>query len=94
MIFKRTILTKILSSGFRAEFAIVRDEGSYKAALYVNGRYVPGPPLPEPLTPPREDLTYWMGNKPSVGLTDDEADRIMKEVEMENAVLEHIRTVG
>lgn len=91
MLFKRNILTKILNSGIRAEFAIVKDEGVYKAALYVSGRYIPGPALPEPLTPPKDDLTHWMGNRPSVGLTDEEAERILREVELENAVLKHIR---
>lgn len=91
MLFKRNVLTKILNSGIRAEFAIVKDEGVYKAALYVSGRYIPGPALPEPLTPPKDDLTHWMGNRPSVGLTDEEAERILREVELENSVLKHIR---
>ncbi|MBT1071715.1 hypothetical protein [Pelotalea chapellei] len=91
MLFKRTVLTKILSTGMKAEFAIVKEAGIYHAALYVSGRFIPGPPLPEPLNPPKDDLTHWMGNRPGVGLTDEEAERILREVELENSVLQHIR---
>ncbi|BCS53652.1 hypothetical protein [Geobacter sp. SVR] len=91
MLFKRTILTKILSTGMKAEFAIVKEAGAYKAALYINGRRIPGPPLPEKLDPPTEGLTHWMGNRPSVGLSSDEAEKIIREVELENSVLEHLR---
>lgn len=45
--------------------------------------------LPTPLTPPKGDLTHWMGNRPSVGLTQSEAERIMEEVEFENSSLAH-----
>jgi hypothetical protein len=91
MIFKRNILTKILSNGMRADFALVNDEGEFKALLYMNGRPVPGPSLPEMLNPPKGDTTYWMGNKPGVGLTDDEAEKIIDAVKMENSVAEHRR---
>jgi hypothetical protein len=30
-----------------------------------------------------------MGNRPSVGLTTDEAEKIIREVTLENSVLEH-----
>jgi hypothetical protein len=91
MIFKRNILTKILSNGIRADFALVNDEGEFKALLYINRRPVPGPPLPEMLTPPKDETTYWMGNKPGVGLTDDEAEKIINAVKMENRAAEHRR---
>ncbi len=91
MIFKRNILTKILSSGMRADFALVNDEGEFKAMLYMNGRPVSGPPLPERLTTPRDEATYWMGNKPGVGLTDDEGEKIIQAVNAENSSAEHRR---
>ena len=91
MIFKRNILTKILSNGMRADFALVDDEGEFKAMLYMNGRPVPGPSLPEILTPPKGEATYWMGNKPGVGLTDDETDKIINAVKAENSAVEHRR---
>lgn len=93
MIFKRNILTKILSSGMRADFALVNDEGEFKAMLYMNGRPVPGPALPERLTPPSDEATYWMGNKPGVGLTDDEAEKIIQAVNAENSSAEHRRNL-
>jgi hypothetical protein len=89
MIFKRTILTKILSNGMRAEFAIVMEEGAFQAALMINGRFVPGPALPMPLDPHNDDVTHWMGNKPGVGLTTDEAEKIIREVKLENSAVKH-----
>lgn len=91
MIFKRMILRKILDNGMKADFAVVKDEGEFKAALFVSGRYVPGPALPEKLSPPKGEFTHWMGNRPGVGLTDEEADKIVREVKLENSVLEHFR---
>lgn len=91
MIFKRNILTKILSNGMRADFALVFDDGEFKALLYMNGKPLPGPSLPEMLTPPKGEITYWMGNKPGVGLTDDEAEKIIIAVNMENSAAEHRR---
>lgn len=89
MLFKRTILTKILSNGMKAEFVIVMNEGVYQAALVINGRFVHGPAFPMPLDPHNDDVTHWMGNKPGVGLTTDEAEKIIHEVMLENSVIEH-----
>jgi hypothetical protein len=89
MLFKRTVLTKILSNGMKAEFAIVMEEGEFQAALMVNGRFVSGPALPRLLDPPKDDITHWMGNRPGVGLTTDEADKIVREVMLENSAVEH-----
>lgn len=89
MIFKRTVLTKILNNGMKAEFSVVSEDGMYKAALYLNGRHIPGPALPEPLDPPKGDFTHWMGNRPSVGLTSDESEKIISEVNLENSVVLH-----
>lgn len=91
MVYKRTILTKILANGLKAEFALVRGDDDYMAALYINGRPIPGPALPELLDPPKGEVTHWMGNRPSVGLTEDEANKIIRDVELENSVLEHQR---
>ncbi|RNC68629.1 MAG: hypothetical protein ED859_09965 [Desulfuromonadales bacterium] len=91
MIIKRLIFKKMLSSGSFAEFVIVKNEGRYEAALYINGKYIPGPSIPRPLQPPKDDITHWMGNRPSVGLTQGEAERILEDVSFENAVLDHRR---
>lgn len=89
MIFKKNILSKILSNGLKANFSLVQGEDAFQAALYVDGRHIPGPPLPMPLDPSKGDVTHWMGNRPSVGLTTEEAEKIIKEVKLENSVLEH-----
>ena len=89
MIFKKNILSKILSNGLKADFSLVMEDDVYQAALYVDGRHIPGPPLPVPLDPANGDVTHWMGNKPSVGLTTEEAEKIFKVVKLENSVLAH-----
>lgn len=94
MIYKKSIFSRILSNGMRLEIAVVMSDGRHHAGLYLNGRAISGPLMPEPLTPPKDDMTYWMGNKPSVGLTSDEVDRIRRAVDLENSVLRHRATYG
>jgi hypothetical protein len=94
MIVKKTILKKVLNSGFVAEFLLVKHEGQYEAALFLNGKHIKGPPLPELLTTPKDDITHWMGNRPTVGLTASEAEKIVCEVECENGVLRHREKSG
>ena len=89
MVFKKIILSKILSNGLKADFSLVQEENEFQAALYVNGRHIPGPSLPVPLVPAKGDVTHWMGNKPSVGLTSEEAEKIITAVKLENSVLAH-----
>lgn len=91
MIFKRKIISKMLSNGMIADVALVQEEGIFQAALYVGGRRIPGPALPQPLEPPKDDVTHWMGNRPSVGLSKEEAEKILREVNLENSVLQHRR---
>lgn len=94
MIVKRLILKKILQSGYVAEFNLVKRDGDYEAALFLNGKPVAGPPLPMLLTAPKDDLTHWMGNRPTVGLTRSEAERIIAEVESENGIFRQRRQNG
>jgi hypothetical protein len=94
MIVKKTILKKVLSSGFIAEFLLVKQEGRYEAALFLNGKHIYGPNLPTLLTPPKDDLTHWMGSRPTVGLIASEAEKIFSEVECENKVLSHRESKG
>lgn len=89
MVFKKMILSRVLSNGMKMEIAVVRNEGVFQAALYINGRPIPGPAQPEPLVPPKGDITHWMGNHPSVGLSSEEAEKIIREVKVENSVLTH-----
>jgi hypothetical protein len=88
------MLKKVLSSGFIAEFLLVKQEGQYEAALFLNGKHINGPPLPTLLNPPKADLTHWMGNRPTVGLTTSEAEKIFSEVECANKVLSHRESKG
>lgn len=76
-VIEKEILVKQLSNGSMAQFVLVRHMGEYKAMLYLNGKPVNGPPLPEPLTEPKNDITHWMGNKPGVGLTTEQAEKIL-----------------
>ncbi len=76
----KQILSKYLSTGARASVALVRSDGAYKAMLYVSDRRVNGPAEPQPLDVPKGDITHWMGNKPAVGLTAEEAQKIIWEV--------------
>jgi ribosomal protein S8 len=94
MIVKRVLLKKMLQSGYVAEFNLVKREGHYEAALYLNGKFVGGPAIPQLLTSPKGELTHWMGNRPTVGLTESEAERIISEVESENEVLRHREKSG
>ena len=93
MIFKKKILSKVLSNGLKADFSLVQENGTFQAALYIDGRFIPGPPLPTPLNPANEEITHWMGNRPSVGLTTEEAETINKTVKLENSVLAHRKII-
>jgi len=64
----------------------VLHNGQYEAALFLNDKYKPGPPVPYPLDTPSEQHSHWMGVRPSIGLTPEEAQRIINEVECENAL--------
>jgi hypothetical protein len=77
----KEILYKFLSTGARVSIALVRSNGEYKSVLYLDGRRVNGPPAPQPLEPPKGDLTHWMGNKPTIGLTEAEAGTILWEIQ-------------
>lgn len=79
-IVEKELLNKLLSNGAYATFALVRHQGEYKAMLYVNGKRINGPSLPQPLSAPKDDVTHWMGNKPGVGLTTSEAEMITEAV--------------
>lgn len=83
-IIQKELLNKILSNGSCATFALVRHEGEYKAMLYVNGKKINGPALPQLLSSPKDDVTHWMGNKPGVGLTSSEAEMIIQAVTERN----------
>ena len=82
----KSVVIKRLQSGFFAEVFLVLHNGQYEAALFLNDKFKPGPPIPHPLDTPTEVNSHWMGVRPSVGLTQEEAERIISEVECENSL--------
>jgi hypothetical protein len=77
-------LEKILKNGMLIEVYLVKRPRQYEAALFVGGRYKPGPPVPRPVENPTSDAVYWMGVRPSVGFTQEEGDDILAEVNVQN----------
>ncbi|BCS55481.1 hypothetical protein [Geobacter sp. SVR] len=82
----KSVVVKRLQSGFFAEVFLVLNNGQYEAALFLNDKFKPGPPIPHELDTPSEQHSHWMGVRPSIGLTPEEAERIISEVESENAI--------
>jgi hypothetical protein len=82
----KSVVIKRLQSGFFAEVFLVLHNGQYEAALFPNDKFKPGPPIPYPLDSPTESNSHWMGVRPSVGLSPEEAEIIINEVECENAI--------
>lgn len=82
----KSVVVKRLQSGFFAEVFLVLHNGQYEAALFLNDKFKPGPPIPYPLDSPSEVNSHWMGVRPSVGFSPEEAERIINEVECENAL--------
>ncbi len=86
------ILSKTLKSGFVVEVKLVKRPRQYEAALFINDKYKPGPPLPRAMETPVGEATHWMGIRPKVGFTSEEADQILDEVSGQN-VLHRIKMV-
>jgi hypothetical protein len=78
------IVEKTLKNGMYAEIRLVRLPRQFEAALFLDGRFKPGPPVPRPLDNPTGDVTHWMGVRPSIGLTAEETDKIAGEVNVQN----------
>ncbi len=83
---KSILVKRLQTPGYFADVYLVMQNGQYEAALFINDKYKPGPPIPYPLDKPTDEVTHWMGVRPSVGLSPEEADRIISEVEGENAI--------
>lgn len=78
------ILDKQLKNGMHAEVFLIKRPRQYEAALFVGGHFKPGPPVPRPLDNPTDAAAYWMGVRPSIGLSQYEGDTILEEVEIQN----------
>jgi hypothetical protein len=74
------------STGALLEVCLVKHGPQYEAALFFDKKYKPGPPLPRPLEAPSGTATHWMGVRPKVGLTQEEAEKIEYEVNGLNAL--------
>lgn len=81
---QESILSKETKNGFLVDVRLVKRPRQYEAGLFLNGRYKPGPPIPRPLDNPAGDATHWMGVRPSVGFTYEEASAIIDEVKSQN----------
>lgn len=77
---------EIQSTGAFLEVCLVKHRAQYEAALFIDKKYRPGPPLPRPLENPSGPATHWMGVRPKVGLTEAEAEKIAYEVNGVNAL--------
>ena len=82
----KSLVVKRLQSGFFAEVFLVLQNGQYEAALFLNDKFKPGPPIPHPLDSATEVNSHWMGVRPSVGLSPEEAALVINEVECENSL--------
>lgn len=78
------IMEKTLRNGMLAEVHLVKGPRQYEAALFVEGHYKPGPPIPRNLENPTGAAAYWMGVRPSVGFSEEEGNNILAEVNVQN----------
>jgi hypothetical protein len=78
------IIEKNLKNGMLVEVYLVKYPRQYEAALFIEGHYKPGPPVPRPVDNPTEAAAYWMGVRPKVGLSQEEGDEILGAVNVQN----------
>jgi hypothetical protein len=80
------LFEKILTTGPIAQIYLVKTDRQYEAAFFLNGHYKHGPPIPRLLENPTENLMYWMGVRPKIGLSQAEGDDITMAVNVRNKV--------
>ncbi|MBU5611416.1 hypothetical protein [Geomonas azotofigens] len=84
---QEVIIERVLqNTGSLLEICLVKHGRQYEAAIFVEKKYKPGPPLPRPLESPSGNYSHWMGVRPKVGLSQEEADKIFYEVNGLNAL--------
>jgi hypothetical protein len=84
---EEVILDRILqNTGALLEVCLVKHGAQYEAALFFDKKFKPGPPLPRPLEQPSGTATHWMGVRPKVGFSAEEAEKIAYEVNGVNAL--------
>lgn len=85
MTLEKIVLSKVISGGrLFVDIALVKHKNQYEAALFIDKKYSPGPPLPRVLAISTSTATHWMSARPKVGLTEEEATMIIEEVMSEN----------
>lgn len=81
------VLERVLqNTGALLEICVVKHGRQYEAAVFLEKKYKPGPPLPRPLESPAGQATHWMGVRPKVGLSEEETEAILYEVNGLNAL--------
>jgi len=83
------LIEKTLKNGMLVEVYLVKAPRQYEAALFVEGHFKAGPPVPRPVENPTTDATYWMGVRPKVGLTTEEGEEILGGVNIQNKMRHH-----
>ena len=87
MTLEKVIVTKTVSAGLLlVEVALVKTKNQYEAAVFLDKKYKPGPPLPLALPNATTAATHWMCARPRIGFTEEEATKIIDEVLSENRV--------
>ena len=87
MAVQEVLVVRVLqSTGALLEICLVKHGSQYEAAIFLDRKYKPGPPLPRPLASPSGQSTHWMGVRPKVGLTQDETEKIIYDVNGLNAL--------
>ena len=80
------IIEKTLKNGMLVEVYLVKYPRQYEAALFIDGHFKPGPPVPRAVENPTEAAAYWMGVRPKVGLSQEEGDEILGAVNVQNMI--------
>lgn len=78
------LVEKTLKNGMLIEVYLIKNSRQYESALFIDGHYKPGPPLPRLLDTPTDTAAYWMGVRPKVGLSQEEGDEILGAVNVQN----------
>lgn len=78
------IVEKTLNNGMLVEVYLVKYPRQYEAALFIEGHYKPGPPIPREMENPTESAAYWMGVRPKIGLSQHEGNEILGAVNVQN----------
>jgi len=86
MTVEKIILNKTLQSKLTVDIALVMHNRQYEAAIFLERKYKGGPPLPRALETPTEKASHWMSARPKIGLTPEEAEKVIDEVMSENRV--------